>query len=126
MWVPKLYNGKDKTFFLFSYEGLRQGTQTEVTTTVPTALQRTGDFSQTFDAHGNEVLIYDPTTTVLSDTKYVRQPFANNKITNIDPVAAAILQYYPLPNQPGAAYTGTTISSHREPPNSISTPSTFV
>ncbi len=31
----------------------------------------------------------------------------NNKITNIDPVAAAILQYYPLPNQPGAAYTGT-------------------
>jgi hypothetical protein len=44
---PKLYNGKNKTFFLFSYEGLRQGTESETTTTVPTALQRTGDFSQT-------------------------------------------------------------------------------
>jgi Carboxypeptidase regulatory-like domain/TonB-dependent Receptor Plug Domain/TonB dependent receptor len=107
VWIPKLYNGKDKTFFLFSYEGLRQGTETEVTTTVPTALQRIGDFSQTFNSSGQQVVIYDPTTTVASGTGYVRQPFAGNKITNIDPVAAAILQYYPLPNQPGAPYAGT-------------------
>jgi hypothetical protein len=107
VWIPKLYNGKDKTFFLFSYEGLRQGTETEVTTTVPTALQRTGNFSQTYDSTGQQVVIYDPTTTVASGTGYVRQPFSENKITNIDPVAAAVLQYYPLPNQPGAAYTGT-------------------
>jgi hypothetical protein len=105
--IPKLYNGKDKTFFLFSYEGLRQGTETEVTTTVPTALQRTGDFSQTFNSSGQQVVIYDPTTTAASGAGYVRQPFAENKITNINPVAAAILQYYPLPNQPGAPYTGT-------------------
>jgi hypothetical protein len=107
VWFPKLYNGKDKTFFLFSYEGLRQGTETEVTTTVPTALQRTGDFSQTFNSSGQQVVIYDPTTTVASGSGYVRQPFAGNKISTIDPVAAAILQYYPLPNQPGAPYTGT-------------------
>ena len=105
--IPKLYNGRDKTFFLFSYEGLRQGTETEVTTTVPTALQRTGDFSQTFNSSGQQVVIYDPTTTAASGSGYVRQPFAGNKITNINPVAAAILQYYPLPNQLGAPYTGT-------------------
>ena len=105
--IPKLYNGRDKTFFLFSYEGLRQGTETEVTTTVPTALQRTGDFSQTFNSSGQQVVIYDPTTTVASGSGYVRQPFAGNKITSINPVTAAILQYYPLPNQPGAPYTGT-------------------
>jgi hypothetical protein len=107
VWIPRLYNGKDKTFFLFSYEGLRQGTETEVTTTVPTALQRTGDFSQTFNSSGQQVVIYDPTTTVASGSGYVRQSFAGNKITNINPVAAAILQYYPLPNQPGAPYTDT-------------------
>ncbi len=107
VWIPKLYNGKDKTFFLFSYEGLRQGTQTELTTTVPTALQRTGDFSQTFNSSGALVTIYDPTTTTQVGTSYVRQPFLKNKISNIDPVAAKIISYYPLPNQPGAAFTGT-------------------
>lgn len=106
VWLPRLYNGKEKTFFLFSYEGLRQGSQSEVTTTVPTALQRTGDFSQTFNSTGKQVVIYDPTTTTASGTGYVRQPFANNQILNIDPVAAKILQYYPLPNQAGTALTG--------------------
>ncbi|RXH54724.1 TonB-dependent receptor [Granulicella sibirica] len=105
--IPKVYNGKDKTFFLFSYEGLRQGTQTELTTTVPTALQRAGDFSQTFTASGAPVVIYDPNTTTASGTGYVRQPFAGNKITTIDPVAAKIIGYYPLPNQAGTAFTGT-------------------
>jgi hypothetical protein len=107
VWIPKVYNRKDTTFFLFSYEGLRQGAQSEVTTTVPTALQRMGDFSQTFNAAGAQVVIYDPTTTTPSGSDYVRQPFAQNKITTIDPVAAKILSYYPLPNQPGAPFTGT-------------------
>lgn len=103
--IPKLYNGRDKTFFLFSYEGLRQGTQSETTTTVPTALQRTGNFSQTFNSSGQQVLIYDPETTVASGSGYVRRPFPNNTIpsTRIDPVAANIINYFPLPNQPGGA-----------------------
>jgi hypothetical protein len=102
VYLPKLYKGKDRTFFLFSYEGLRQGTEGEVTTTVPTALERTGDFSQTFSGT-QEVLIYDPETTVSSGSGYVRQPFENNKIPGdrIDPVAAKIASYYPTPNRPG-------------------------
>lgn len=109
VYIPKLYNGKSKTFFLFSYEGLRQGTESEVTTTVPTALQRSGDFSQTFNAAGKQVLIYDPETTVASGTGYVRESFLDETGKNaipanrIDLVASNIIQYYPLPNQPGGA-----------------------
>ena len=105
--IPHLYHGKDKTFFFFSYEGLRQGQAAEITTTVPTALQRTGDFSQTLSSSGQQVLIYDPATTVPSGSSYVRQSFLAETGKNaipagrIDPVAAKIVQYYPMPNQPG-------------------------
>lgn len=101
--IPKIYDGRNKTFFLFSYEGLRQGSATQLTTTVPTALERAGDFSQTVNKQGQPVTIYDPVTTVASGSGFVRQPFANDVIptTRIDPVAKAIVNYYPLPNTPG-------------------------
>ncbi|MBV9081123.1 MAG: carboxypeptidase regulatory-like domain-containing protein, partial [Acidobacteriaceae bacterium] len=60
--IPKLYHGRDKTFFFVAYEGLRQGSANAKTSTVPTALQRMGDFSQTFNSSGQKVIIYDPTT----------------------------------------------------------------
>ncbi|MGC9197819.1 MAG: TonB-dependent receptor domain-containing protein [Acidobacteriaceae bacterium] len=103
--IPKLYNGKDKTFFLFSYEGLRQGSEYEETDTVPTTLEREGNFSQLLDPAGQPVIIYDPTTTVPnpSGPGYIRSPFPNDIIPqqDINPVAAAVMKYYPLPNQPG-------------------------
>lgn len=91
--IPKLYNGKNKTFFLFSFEGLRQGSATQLTTTVPTALERQGDFSQ------SGYTIYDPATTAPSGSGFVRQPFPNDAIpgTRIDSVAKAVMNYYPLP-----------------------------
>lgn len=122
VFIPKLYDGRNKTFFLFSYEGLRQGTESEVTTTVPTDLQKAGDFSQTLNATGQQVLIYDPESTVASGSGYVRQSFLAETGKNaipadrIDPVAAKIIQYYPSPNQNGSATgannffaSGTTI-----------------
>ena len=101
--VPKLYNGKDKTFFLFSYEGLRQGQTSDNYFSVPTALERTGDFSQTHTASGQPVVIYDPSTTVKSGSSYTRSPFPGNRIpaSQIDAVAAKIINYYPLPNTTG-------------------------
>lgn len=101
--IPKLFHGKDKTFFFFAYEGLRQGSAAAVTATVPTVLQRTGDFSQTLNSAGQKVIIYDPTTTVPSGTAYIRQPFPGNVIpsSRIDSVAASVVKYYPTPNQPG-------------------------
>jgi hypothetical protein len=83
---------------------------------VPTALERTGDFSHTFDSTGNLITIYDPSTTTLQttgstsctstpvaagQTVYCRTPFSNNKITNLDSAGKAIMNSYPMPNQPG-------------------------
>src|SRR5581483_442573 len=106
--IPKLYHARDKTFFFLAYEGLRQGTGATLTTTVPTLLQRQGDFSQTFNAAGQQVVIYDPTTTVQQGSAFVRSPFPGNVIPadRINPVAANVMKYYALPNRPGAVNSG--------------------
>ena len=119
VYLPKLYNGRNKTFFLFSYEGLREGTFGTETVTVPTALQAAGDFSQTYNSSGELVQIYDPTTTTgNSTTGYTRTTFTSeynegpgNSLcggdincippSRIDPVAANVIKYYPPPNQQG-------------------------
>ena len=71
--------------------------------TVPTALERAGDFSQTRTADGRPITIYDPLTTRLENGQYVRDAFPGNVVpTNrIDPVALALLQRVPLPNTAG-------------------------
>jgi hypothetical protein len=107
--LPHLYNGHDRTFFFNTYEGLRQTEAGSYTATVPTALERQGDFSQTKDANGNLIVMYDPRTTMLNPTapagttEYIRTPFPNNKIPAqyLDTVGMNILKEYPLPNQPG-------------------------
>ncbi len=106
--IPKVYDARDKTFFFIAYEGLRQGTGAQLTTSVPTALQRAGNFSQTFNAAGQQVVIYDPTTTTQQGTGYVRSPFPGNLIpaSEISPVAANVMKYYALPNRPGAVNSG--------------------
>ncbi|MBV9083902.1 MAG: TonB-dependent receptor [Acidobacteriaceae bacterium] len=105
--IPKLYNGHNKTFFFADYEGLRQATPSNLQDTVPTLLERTGDFSQTFAPSGAKVIIYDPTTTVKQGNGYVRAPFAGNVIpaNRIDPVARNVMKYYPLPNGTGDPIT---------------------
>jgi hypothetical protein len=111
---------KNKTFFFFGYEGLRfrlpsggttASTSLPTVTTVPTPLQRAGDFSHTFNSAGALVMIYDPTTTVPnpnSPGNYTRTPFAGNIIpqARINPVAAAAVGYYPAANSAGDPLTG--------------------
>ena len=77
-------------------------------TTVPTALQRAGNFSQTFNQDGTLATIYNPFTTRLVNGQYVRDPFPGNVIPTqyFDPVAVNLLKYYPAPNRPGNAVTG--------------------
>ena len=87
--IPHLYNGKDKTFFFGSYEGLRLPRQQFINQSVPSLALRSGDLSA-----------YPGTITDLSGT-----PFPGNQIplTRISPVAQAALKYlFPLPNT-GAA-----------------------
>ncbi len=93
---------KDRTFFMVSFEALRERRAASTTASVPTALERTGDFSETTTTAGKPVIIYDPFTTRAnpSGSGYIRDPFLNNKIpaSRLDPVAVNVAKYYPLPN----------------------------
>lgn len=109
VWLPKIYNGKSRTFFFFAYEGLRERSIGSFTGSVPTELERAGDFSQTRLQNASLIQIFDPRTTRLDPsapagtTRYIRDPFAGNIIPRalLGPVGSAITQYYPLPNQRG-------------------------
>lgn len=107
--VPHIYQGRDKTFFAFGYEGTRNFAPTYQTTTVPTALMRQGIFTEAPD------LIYNPNTLTPNPAapgQYTRQPIpaacngstcypAGEYIPAIDPVAAKILSLIPAPNNAG-------------------------
>jgi hypothetical protein len=100
---------RGRTFFMTSFEGLREDRAARTTTTVPTLLQRQGDFSQTLAQNGQQIRIFNPFTTRANPSGgFIRDQFAGNVIPAnlIDPVALKVLQYYPLPNQPGNAVTG--------------------
>ncbi len=101
---------KDRTFFFGLYEGFRQNLGRVYTTTVPTELERAGDFSQTRTSTGAVRTIYDPLTTRLAadGRSYIRDPFVGNVIPmdRMDPVARNLSSYlFPLPNAPGAQFT---------------------
>jgi len=80
---------KDKTFFFFSYDGFMQRKAAYDTSTVPTTLMRSGDFSELLSLSSPIQLVYPGTTTSIS----------GNKITSIDSRAAALLSYYPKPTK---------------------------
>ncbi|MGI8783663.1 MAG: TonB-dependent receptor domain-containing protein [Acidobacteriota bacterium] len=105
---PFGYDGHNKTFFFASYEGLRERVGANLLATVPTAAMRGGDFSQLRNAAGQQIMIFDPTTTMPSGSGFVRQQFPGNVIPadRLDPVARNILRHYPLPNRPGDPNTG--------------------
>lgn len=81
----------DKTFFFFGYEGSRQRSGTTDTLTVPTLLERQGNFSEL------GVNIYDPKTTTTVNGVTTRTQFANNTITDFDSVGSALISYFPEP-----------------------------
>jgi hypothetical protein len=100
---------KNKTFFFGAYEYTTQESPTSQQQSVPTALQRNGDFSQTFNASGQLMQLYDPFNTTTNGTVITRLPIAGNIIapSRMDPVSIKALSFVPLPNQPGAAFTNT-------------------
>ncbi|HEY2930811.1 MAG TPA: TonB-dependent receptor [Acidobacteriota bacterium] len=98
-------------YFFGSYEGLRQTTPSSSgLRTVPTDLERQGDFSQTFNPNGSLAVIFNPFTTRSDPNnpgQFIRDAFPGNKIPAnlIDPVAARVMSLYPKPNRPGDAVT---------------------
>jgi hypothetical protein len=103
----------DKTHFFTSWEATRQITGSTVIQTVPDAAQRAGDFSNTRDAAGRQIVIFDPGTTMNN----VRQPFAGNRIPaeRIDAVARAISANWPEPNRPGTVTGANNFAANSRP-----------
>jgi len=115
VWIPKVYNGKSRTFFFFSREGveLRQGLTRDFT--VPTPAMRNGDFSDLVDGQGRRITLYDPLSTshqTLANGRNiaVRTPFAGSVIPGQreGPLAKRIWGITPLPTDPGANPLVTT------------------
>jgi len=101
---------RDKTFFMVGYQGFYEEIPFPSTTTLPTDLQRSGDFSQTFNSAGRLVAIYDPLTTHLDTAtgRLVRDPFPANRIpaNRMNPVAGALMSLVPRANAAGDPLTG--------------------
>jgi hypothetical protein len=104
VYIPKVYNGKDKTFWFFSYEGLRNIAPTTTGYAVPTAEMRNGDMSGLIYSGNVPAKIYDPWTT--DATTWARQQFNyGGKLNAIDPklispLAKVLFSATPLPTMP--------------------------
>lgn len=97
--IPKVYDGRNKTFFLWGYEGIHDARprHDDATNTIPTPAMHNGDFSQLLTNGGSSYAIYDPATRVAEGSRYRETPFAGNFIptARITKVGAAFMSYYP-------------------------------
>jgi hypothetical protein len=110
--IPHLVDHSNNTFFMLSYEGVRERIFRASLHTVPTVAERSGDFSETVDQAGNPLPIYDPATTVpnpayrpnlpvsTTNLQYLRSAFPGNRIpaSRLDPNIQQALELYPSPN----------------------------
>src|SRR5581483_5099338 len=137
VWIPKVYNGRDRTFFFFSYEEYKESQSLNFPLTLPTAAYRNGDFSAispngganfnpalgvpagalpSTDALGRPIYantIYDPASeSVAPNGVLVRNPFSNNMIpaSRINPVSAKIQALFPTPTAGGLINNGFGVS----------------
>ncbi len=118
VWIPKLYNGRNRTFFFFNYEGYRFTQSETVQVSVPTLKMRTGDFSElltdpaVISQFGHGVQIYDPT-----QPPGTRTAIPGNRLdlyrggAVIDPVGLKILQFFPEPTGAGVYHNYTANST---------------
>lgn len=95
--IPKAYNGKNKTFFLFSWNKFKQNIAQTSIGTVPTPAMKAGDFTNFVDSTGKQIPIYDPQTG---------KPFPDNKIpiTRFSALAKSLLPLIPDPDRTGIVY----------------------
>ncbi|HKE26802.1 MAG TPA: TonB-dependent receptor [Bryobacteraceae bacterium] len=102
--IPHLYDGHNKTFFMYSYELWRDAIPSPATSTTPQPAALQGNFNTTLQSNGQPVIVYDPNTTAQTGTNtYTRTPFPGDIIpsSRFNPVGAKIVSYIPAPNVPG-------------------------
>ena len=102
--IPRLYDGRNRTFWMFGYQGHDRKQPVSHLVSVPTEAQRKGDFSALL-ALGSEYQIYDPYTTRASGSRLQRSPLPGNIVpaSRIHPIGQKLVNYYPLPNTAGTA-----------------------
>ncbi len=110
VWLGKLYDGRNRTFFFGDYQGTRWTRGDVFSASVPTALERTADFSRSLDNQGRMINVFDPTTTrrdPANAAQFIRSPFPGNRIpdSRMDPVGKAIVGFYPAPTSAGDPLT---------------------
>jgi hypothetical protein len=106
VYIPKLYDGRNKTFFFASYSGARYRVGNRLFLIVPTAAMRQGDFSE----FAGRINLVDPLNG--------GQPFPNNRIpqNRLSPVALKLQELlYPAPNQPGQGTLGVANNFYADP-----------
>jgi len=116
VWIPKIYNGKNRTFFFFGWEQYRQNQGGVSNIRVPTAAEKGGDFSADLTntvlavnpCDGSNIFqgqIFDPATTRTVNGVQCRTAFAGNKIpaANLSPIGASLMKFYPDPTSNNAA-----------------------
>ncbi len=99
LYLPKIYNGKNRTFVFHAYEAYRSLSSSTLDVSVPSMAMRQGDFSGLVDSAGRRYTLYDPWTT---DAKWSRQPFPNNQIPmqRQSPLAKYLYSVTPEPTLP--------------------------
>jgi hypothetical protein len=121
VYIPKVYDGRNKTWFFFSYEGYRYPqTSGPSQQTIPLPEMINGNFANWKAGNGALIPIFDPTTT-RSDGKggFVRDPYAGNLIpaSQLSPLSKKIAAYFPAPNAPGLV--GNFVSTGTSPKKRI-------
>lgn len=109
--IPKLYDGRNKSFWFAAYEGLRQRQKSFYQDTVPTEELWSGNFSSVTDPNSNRYTIYDPLSTSATGT---RTPFANSVIptSRLSPFYAAMKSVTHAPTNSTSPYLGNNMQTY--------------
>jgi Carboxypeptidase regulatory-like domain len=96
VWIPKLFNGKDKLFFMSNWEEYKSRKTVNTLYTVPPDAWREGDFSSLLP----NTQLYDPYSRVTANGVTTATPFVNNQIpkNRFDPTSVKLLEFWPRPN----------------------------
>jgi len=125
VYIPKVFDGRNKLFWMLSLEGLRERNPGAQVTTIPQPEQLQGDFSKLFNSSGALVSIYDPKSTALGvGGRYLRTPYAGNRIPSnlVNPIASKVASYYPAPPDRARGWTTWQTMSRSSHRRTVTTP----
>jgi hypothetical protein len=115
--LPKLYDGRNRSFFMVSYEKYTDDDPRPFTGSVPAPEFLNGDFSRLDDSQGRAIVIYDPTSGRMVGNSWVRDPFPNNIIPGdrINPISRNILSWLPEPTRERGPNAGYSVNNLFQP-----------